>query len=121
MSICNTHTATQNYSHILTITINPELTEQEKQETAEIILNTMDGKKVYTEFSGGGGNYIGMEWMFSNSNCNNNKLVYITDVKGILGDTAVLMHTKKVFENMGIQDKCVISISRPLTKKLAMV
>jgi hypothetical protein len=96
------------------------LTEKDKQEMVELISNTMDGKKVYTEFSGGGGNCICTEWMFSNSNRNNNELVYITEVKGILGDAAVLMHTKKVFENMGIHDKCKIFITKPLTKKIAM-
>lgn len=119
MSSHNASTASlRNYSHILIITLNENLSDIDKSELVDKINNTINEKKIYKDL----GNHLtaGIEWMFSNSDHAINEFVYITNVNGILGDKAVLMHTKKVIKDMEIVDKCKIRITKPLTKKIAM-
>ena len=107
----------QNYSHILTIDIDKELCDDDKNEVESIIYDTINNKVIIKNVLNMN---VPIKWIVSNSN---DLLTYHTDVKGMLGDTAVHEHTQillnDIKKTMDIH-KFNFIVSKPLTKQICL-
>jgi len=108
-----------NFSYILNVFINEELSETEKNTIILTIYNMLNDKDINKNLSG---TPISIKWRVSNEK---DLLHYYTDgIGGILSDNAINEHTKKVMNDIcKIVDKNKFSyiLTKPLTKKICIM
>lgn len=110
--------SSQNYSHILNIDIGSELCDDDKNEVASIIYDMINNKVIIKKVLNMN---VPITWICSN---HNDLLTYHTDVKGMLGDTAVNEHTQILLNDIRKTiniDNFNFIVRKPLTKQICLV
>lgn len=107
-----------NYSHILNIDISNELSDDDKNKVVSIIYDMIHNKVIIKNVLSMN---VPIKWIVSNEN---ELLTYYTDVKGILGDTAINGHTKILLNDIRKTiniNKFDFIVRKPLTKQICLV
>ena len=107
-----------NFSHILNIEINKNITGYEKNIILNNIYNLINEKNINKKIENMN---IIIKWrVYDNSNL----LHYYTDGDGILGDVAIFEHTKLLLNDLNKlknSDKFTIHLSKPLTQSICIM
>lgn len=110
-----------NFSHILNIKIDKNLSEDEKRIILFDIYDLINEKDIKKNISN---TIISIKWRVYDES---NLLHYFTDSNGILSDKEVYEHTKLLLNNIKTitgaknSDKFIIILSKPLTKHVCLI
>lgn len=118
MTEATTTTNPVNYSHMMTITLPEGLNEEEFIHASNSLKKVLDGQPMVQDVGGGGGARACIVWRFSHLTPEMD-VVFVTDVQGMLGDTAVFNHTQNLIKAMDLCRSEVV-LSKPLSHKMAM-
>ena len=105
----------QNYTHILNINV-----ENVNDNMVSMIHDTIHNQMIHKNISD---TNISIKW-YSNNESISDVLTYYTDVKGMLGDRAVQLHTKMVLRDIRKYinaDELHFTVTKPLVKLKCML
>ena len=110
-----------NFSHILNIKIDKNLSEDEKRIILFDIYDLINEKEIKKNISN---TIISIKWRVYDES---DLLNYFTDSNGILSDKEVYEHTKLLLNNIKTitgaknSDKFIIILSKPITKLVCLI
>lgn len=108
----------QNYTHILNIDIDNKICDNEKNKIISFIYNTIHDKVISKYILN---TNIPIKWIVVN---NSNLLTYYTDVKGMLGDRAVYLHTEILLNHIRNKldiDNFNFNVTKPLMQQICLL
>lgn len=110
--------SSQNYTHILQIEIDDNVCNNDKNKLISFIYDNIHNKVISKNIMD---TNIPIKWTVTNES----KTTYYTDVKGMLGDRAVYLHTEMLSSN--IKNKYpepvdfVFTVTKPLMQQICML
>lgn len=108
----------QNYTHILNIDIDNNLCNHNKNEIALLIYNIIHNKVINKNILN---TDIPIKWIIVNES---NLFTYYTDVKGMLGDKAIYLHTEMLLDDIRHEMNIhyiYFNVTKPLMQQLCML